>query len=64
MASTSTTTPLAISSSTSSGSLKPAAALLLTRGLSTVMAAISSSNIQRATSMSCTVLSLMIMSLV
>jgi hypothetical protein len=38
--------------------------LLLTRGVSTRTAAISSSSIHRATSMSCTVVSVMIISLV
>ena len=44
--------------------MNPALALDDTRGLSTVTAATSSSNMNRATSMSCTVESTMIMSLV
>ena len=62
--STSTSTPLAISSRMISGSCRSSPALLLRRGLSTVVATISSPNIHRTRSISWMAESVMIISVV
>ena len=62
--STSTSAPLPISKTTTSGSFRSELARLLCRGVSTLTAAISSSSSQRIASISCTAVSLIAMSLV